>query len=490
MEKIHNILLILILSVSFIQAQEEGLWPGDPEAEESQEEAVETVDAPGEVSSENSEEVGQQVDDAAEEVPTRSRYEIRRETILYGIESEVLEVLNDISSERDDSYNQDLLDLIQYERKEALLEKVFQIFIDTEFLDGGDLAMEILQDALDDQEISNKVTMAVMTYLAELEIEESIDLFYDFLNDGDDAIVSYSLSQIGKFGEHERSSELLDLFNDEEEEGNDIALNVIIAWGKMQYLPAVDILIELVEDEYAEKSHREYAAVALGEIGDPQGIDPVISLYESSDDATLRGFALSGLTKFDDPRIDEILIQALRRDSYWRIRVAAAQGLGERNNSNAVELLEYKLRRDPEDHVKRAAAQALGEISSTESNLALLDYLGGENSEALRLEVLKVLMNNQIDGTLEAFISIMDQDWDKEDTQGKFLEYCCREAALIEWNALGPAYLRMLSHSNHLVQIYGIRGIARNDLTQYYDQVRQLDREGVNGLVRREAVEF
>ncbi len=369
--------------------------------------------------------------------------------------------------------------------------KVFIIFTETEYPLAVDVAMKQMQLVLDDESYTIATLKAAMTYLGEGKFTQSLDLFYDILEDGNDQVVSYALTQIGKLGPYYRSDELLDLFNKEENEANEIAENILLAWGDLAYEPATDILIELVEDEYAEKVLREYASVALGKIGLPQGFEPVRQLYIQAQDATLRSYALSALVHFDNDQVEEMLYQALRRDSYWKIRVAAAQGLGERQSAEAVGLLEYKLNNDPEIHVKKAAALALGEIETSEASKILLSYFSNERmSESMRIEVLKVLLQQHIAGTADAFSEVLLGNWEKKDSQGKFLEFCCREASLVDFPELQDSYGKMLIHENPYIQIYGIRGIRRNELTVLYDEVLGLDHDGINGLVRREAAEI
>jgi len=429
-------------------------------------------------------------EEAEKENPGPSLRETRRDILEFGIESEVLEVLDVLKNQRDYSYNPSLLALIQTENSSKILEPVFHLFAESNYEEGRPFAEHQLQLYIDDDTVDDKVLISALTYLAKLQNPDSVSLFYDVIQEEDDRITAYALSQLGKFGANERSIELEDLFNDNEEEENEIATNIILAWGDMAYQPAVDILLDIVSDEYAEKVHREYAAVSLGKIGDLRGLEPVRELFNQSEDATVRSYALSGLTYFDDPQVDDILIQALRRDSFWRIRVTAAEGLAERGLREAVDLLDYKLRRDPEVQVKEAAAAALAELGGAEASQYLKTFLLDEKQpESIRLKVLKSMLKEEIPGTVEALIEIMEKEWDKKDTQGKFMEYLCRESSLVDWNALSPAFARMLEHHNPYVQIYGVRGISRIKDTSLYDAVINLDKEGVNGLVRREAVE-
>jgi len=65
---------------------------------------------------------------------------------------------------------------------------------------------------------------------------------------------------------------------------------------------------------------RESAAAALGAIGDPRGLDAVLTAC--ADRVTVRRRATLALAAFDDPRADEALERALT-DKDWQVRQAA-----------------------------------------------------------------------------------------------------------------------------------------------------------------------
>ncbi len=78
----------------------------------------------------------------------------------------------------------------------------------------------------------------------------------------------------------------------------------------------------------------------------------------------------------------------------------------------------------------------------------------------------------------------MDELWEKD--EGRFLEFVCRDLSRTDWVELDPVYERMLSHTNWLLQIYGIRGIRRNNIQTLQEKVNELDKDGIDSRVRRE----
>jgi HEAT repeat protein len=414
----------------------------------------------------------------------------RKEVLLYGIESEVKEVIGLIRDEKDDSYDEELIMILGETENASLAAEIYSILSDFEDAAAEELALADLSPILEDFRFQEKRALAAITYLGDIKSEKAVDLLYDLAKKDEPGLTGRVVLNLGKLGNSSRADELLELYDDYQgDSSTDIAMNIITAWGDMKYAPAMNTLLDIIDDSSASNSEREYAAVALGKLGDPEALEPLINLYnDEGDDSMIRAFAVSGLMYFEDPQVEDLLLQALKRDSYWKIRVTACEGLAKMGSVDAIDILDFKLRRDTENNVKKAAAKALGEYGNGPAGEILLDYFKKEsNSAELRLVVLKVLLDKKITGTVPAFDEIMKLHWDKKDTQLEFLKRCCQQASVTEWTELSSVYTKMLIHVDNYIQIYGIRGIRLNDLSGLYGSVRSMDRDGVNGLVRREA---
>ncbi len=413
----------------------------------------------------------------------------RKEVLLYGIESEVKEVISQIGQEKDNSYDGELIAILGETENPALAEQIYALLSQFEDKGAEQIALDDLSPILEDYRYQEKRALAAITYLGDIKSEKAVDLLYDLAVKDEPGLTGRVIYNLGKLKDASRAQELEALYDDYGgDESTDVAQNIISAWGEMKYSPAKERLIGIIEDSSASNTEREYAAVALGKLGDEDALEPLIALYnDEKSSSMIRAFAVSGLMYFDNPRVEELLLQALKRDSYWHIRVTACEGLGRMKSEEAIDVLDFKLRRDSEKKVNIAAAKALGEYGNSWANKHLLEYFSKEsNSVELRLEVLKVLLEKQIDGTVPALEAVMDLHWEKKDTQLEFLKRACQLCSTTEWDALNPVFHRMLAHRDNYIQIYGIRGIRMNKMAGLYGEVKALDRDGVNGLVRRE----
>lgn len=130
-----------------------------------------------------------------------------------------------------------------------------------------------------------------------------------------------------------------------------------VALGEFGDADAVEPLIEALGDDNA--SVRLAAAAALGKIADPGALEPLIGAL-ASPAVEIRKAAADSLGQLGDPRALDPLIVCLK-DASWSVRRAAAEALGRIGDSGAAEALEIAFQ-DGDANVRRAAAVSLGAL--------------------------------------------------------------------------------------------------------------------------------
>jgi HEAT repeat protein len=150
-------------------------------------------------------------------------------------------------------------------------------------------------------------------------------------------------------------------------------------WDKLVEVgpPAVEPLMRLLKGE----SGAEEAAKALGMIGDPRAVEPLIELVEGKYEQyyespgyhdLVRIFAVKALDQIGDGRAEEPLISALTRsENNAFIRENAAGALGRLKARRALDPLVRALN-DREASVQRVAAKALAAIGDRRALEALV----------------------------------------------------------------------------------------------------------------------
>lgn len=124
---------------------------------------------------------------------------------------------------------------------------------------------------------------------------------------------------------------------------------------------------------YKDESIRLRAIKALGILGDPEAIEPLIKLLSHS---FLGNYATFSLGKIGKPAVKP-LINALQKDNK-NVRINSTYALGLTGDTNAVQTL-IQLLDDKNDTVRMNAAAALGMIGSEEAVLSLIKALNDKH---------------------------------------------------------------------------------------------------------------
>jgi len=419
----------------------------------------------------------------------------RKEILLYGIDNEVKTVLADLQREKLDTYNQLLQDVIKETRNSDIIQSIYRLWDETAYIDGLAIAREELTKVIEDEDFDSTTVQSAIAFIADQKDSESLSLLYQLSTERDTRLAAASIRAIGKIpagtmseseNPLENEAKLLERMQKEDPIAeDDLVAALIVTLGDLRYLPAADELVGIVEDTGGSSGHRRLACISLGKIGRSEDFQIVERIYFEEEDATLRSYALAGLAEFPEQDTVDILIQALKRDSFWRIRVTAAEKISGKEGEGINELLRYKASNDPVTQVKIASLNTLGSTGDLDNSDYLLEYFkNNRNGTDVRLTALSVLVKNRITGTNEAINTVMDKLWDKD--EGRFLEFVCRDLSRSEWPELAPIYKRMMTHTNWLFQIYAIRGIRRNEISSLEGDIKTLDRDGVDSRVRRE----
>jgi HEAT repeat protein len=132
---------------------------------------------------------------------------------------------------------------------------------------------------------------------------------------------------------------------------------------------AVEALIDALKDP--EGAVRKFAALLLGRIGDPRGIEPLgMALYDMHHDvgsASAEALARFGARSF------EVLVAALEHPEMW-IRIHSVDALP-RIDDPRVALILLEMLNDPEREVKKHVISAMGELKDARTFSALQEIM-------------------------------------------------------------------------------------------------------------------
>ncbi len=413
----------------------------------------------------------------------------REQILRYGIENDVISVLGDLTHDKIASYNELLAEILPETRNPQILQGIFRLWEETEYEAGLPFAREELDRIIQDLDFSEDVSRSALTYIAEMKDIESTDVLLKLTEDRNSSIAEYAVRALGKTGavsDKNIAQTLLDrLKNLDTAAEDELAIALITALGDLRYEQAGDELLYIMENEGSPVVQRRIACISLGKIGRREDYPVIERVYlENDSDSILRSYALAGLAEFEGQDITPVLVQALKRDSFWRIRVTAAEKLTGQDSKDIQALLQYKAVKDPVKQVRIASLGSLAATGDRDTHDFLFDYIVNEQYDTeSRLAGINALINNKVPGTVDALETVINELW--EEDQNRFFEFTSRELSLADWSELSPLYERMLTHSNWLIVVYAVRGIRRNHLGME-EKIKALDAEGVDGRIRRE----
>ncbi len=496
MRALSFFLVFLLISLLLPVAQESRGFPGDTlasggtaeseDAPAAEEESGAIVDGGDAGDDEKSEEEKKAEEEKAKEEAIESLNKQRREVLLYGIDSEVQDVISTIRSQKDTAFNKELDSLLRENENPDINRAILDFFAEMEIDISEDRALEFLNNHLDDYEYSTNLLLSSVSYLGRIKSDKAGAVFYDLLYDKNNSLAGAALRGIGKLEDASRADEILTLLQDSQgdSELEDLSASAILVLGELGYSEAQSDLEAILDDEDAPITHRQYAAVSLGRFGKTEGFELLKSMFVNSGNSQLRSYILKGISYYDNDEVEDLLMTALR-DSFWKIRSAAAEGLGERKSRRAVDILQYKVRKDPVRQVRYASLEALAELGSSEAEAFVLEqFEGGRVAFDIRLKALNLMMDHKIGGSLDSLETVLRPKWskDKDNELGPF----CKVLSTSEWDSLRPFYAEMLNHSDFVIRIYGVRGVKLNRIGSLKEALKALDTEEQPVNVRRE----
>ncbi|MDR1933327.1 MAG: HEAT repeat domain-containing protein [Spirochaetales bacterium] len=416
-----------------------------------------------------------------DEAAVRSLTEERRDIIKYGLETEIVELLAVLKTEKDGAFIPDFTTLLEAGPGAKTAQEIFAYF----GVLGSDAGVGPAEKYLDAYEDTPRdILAAVLRYLADEKTHSFPEKIYPLLSSSNPQIAGAAVRYLGKKAEPESSGKLLELFKNEDTSQSRRG-EIILALGDMKDPGAVSFLASLLADEDEDITLRRFACDSLGKIGDEAALPAIRAALESTDNI-LRAYAVSSLGRFPGDQNAAVLVSALR-DSFPRIRELAAERLGDMNYAEAVDILIYRARRDPDKKVRQAALRSLSKIDAGNAVGFLQEFMESDrNAIDLRTFVAEALTDEHPSAMKESASRIMAAEWAKD--RSPMLDAVCKLLSQKEYSGFDNLYEKMLGHPSFIIQIYGIRGVQKNHLTSLKAEIQELSAEGRHPQLRKNAL--
>jgi HEAT repeat protein len=338
----------------------------------------------------------------------------RLNTLKYGTETEIAALIQTLKTESADYMDDEIVKLVESTRNNKILGGAFAFFAERE---KGGLEARALRAIEEREDEENETVHAAIDYLGRVKAVSAAPVFRKLLESGEKRFMNAAFRALGQVSGNDRDdvAEYLVDFYENRNVGDENHRDIITALGASGSPKAVPFLAGLANDNETRPTLRIAALDAIAKIGDPSGLDAALACV-SSKDPNIRAAAVTALGPFSGKAVDDAILDAFR-DSFYKTRIAAAQASRQRKLADAVPYLKFRAERDDVPTVKEEAIRALGAIANADAIKILEElFTTRRNSDRVRIAAGEMLMQNEPDRFLDAFIRELDEAKQKNQT--------------------------------------------------------------------------
>jgi HEAT repeat protein len=404
----------------------------------------------------------------SEAPPDISEVDSWRETLLFGINETVIELLPQLTENREIELKSEVLELFERNNNRRVLQGALRYLEQLEITEGHPRAFQLLEEWFDRPP---EVIAEVLSYLNATDAP---------LRDGDmDLLAEIArttpvLRALGAVrliaARAEDASLLMELYEDAATH-EDVQGRILISLGERKDPDVFDFVMSILGDEeFAQTALQRSALDTLGQLEDPRGL-PVILRQLDSSDAITRSHAISALARFSEEEAVRGIEMGLR-DEFWRVRVASLQTVSEQNLDSALRNVMFMVRQDPERRVRMDAIRTLAALDHPDGWDLLHQRMKDRRVPvAERQLIIQVAMEHNTDAAIPVVMEIVEREWSEENSV--LLDTIGRMVSRTESAALEELAGRFLEHSNFIIQIYGIRSAGLNGFRRYRERIEE-----------------
>ncbi len=411
----------------------------------------------------------------------RARYE----TLRYGTENEIIELIKSLKNEKNDSMDDELIDLMNSTKNGTILTEVFTFFGDRKKNGLEPRALEALKNRDDE---ANQAVLAAINYLGYVKAPGAADSLMDVLNSNEQRFMGAAFRALGKCGGADPAdapnvADYLIQYYENHETSDENRREIITSLGELGSPESVDFLITIAGNTDERVTRRMAAVTSLSKIGDPRGLKTIITCVSSAD-PNLRSTAVGALGPFSGDDVDKAIIEAFR-DSFYKTRIAAAQAANERKLVAAIPFLKFRAEKDEVPSVKDEAIKALGNIGTDECFTILSDlFFERKNADRVRLVAGEMLINHKANTYTDKFIVELEDA--KTRNQTALYNGLCRIIAAAETTKVADLASKFLDSGGVVERSYAMDMIVKNNLKSLADKVQPFtDEKKYGGLSRK-----
>ena len=322
----------------------------------------------------------------------------KKAIILYGLDSELINLVKELKEKEDDRFNDELVLVFQKTKSTALKIAIIDFFASRKLNSLDSFVLEMLGN-LDDYKVGE--INASLYYAGENALKDAIPNILSIIENERFEFAEGAVKALGKIGGESEALALIDFYQNNVATVNDDKKEVILKEAVMQALENISFdeclsfLMEVVEDENENVIVRSLAISALSKIQSEDVFTNLVSLYYSQE-PLIRAASVKAISKFDRAEAREVILQACR-DSQYKVRKEAIDAINFTSNE-ACEHLLYRAKMDPEMSIRTLSVEKLVALNCSASDEWMLKTFNDDNANvSLRVKIAKELLEHRLE---------------------------------------------------------------------------------------------
>jgi HEAT repeat protein len=407
--------------------------------------------------------------------------DLRKQTIQYGTDSEIVDLVRSLGAENTDYLDNDLITMVQGTKNGKILSSVFNFFTQRKKTGLEGRALLALQQR--DDEASETVEGAIK-YLGVMKEAKAIEILKVIIDQNEKNFIGLAIEALGLAGgtEADANSEyLIEKYKtfDDTDENRRIIIQEL---GELKSKKSVPFLSDIATNNDERTVRRMSALEALSKIADSAGEAAVISAL-SAPDPNVRASAVGSLGPFNSSEAEKAILEAFR-DSFYKTRIGAAKAAADKKLVSAVPYLRYRAQRDEVPAVQDEAVRSLGAIADGTAKTALETLFNDKGTnDRLKIIVCEMLVKIDPNAYVEKVIGAFDTaKANKNSALSSGLSKVLSTAVSPKMEDLA---LRFITSSDMIEKLYGLQIIKNNKFTSLVEKVKNMKDEKNPSLNRK-----
>lgn len=412
----------------------------------------------------------------------------KKAIILYGLESELINLIKELKEKEDDRFNNELVDSFSKAKSIALKTTIIDFFASRKLNSLDNFVLEILEN-LDDYKTSE--INASLYYAGENALKDSIPHIISIIENDRFEFAEGAIKALGKIGGDSEALALVDFYQNTVAMVDDDKKEVILKEAIMQALENIafgeclNFLIEVVEDENENVMVRALAISALSKIETEEVFKKLLSLYYSQE-ALIRASSVKAISKFNSDEARKLLVQACK-DSQYKVRKEAIDAINF-TSDDVYECLLYRAKMDPEMSIRMLSIEKLVSLNATIADDWLLKTFNDDSANVqLRVKIAKELLKDRLDFIIKDVEKVAIKAV-SSNTEKKLAYELGRVIAKVKTDSTAKIAESYIKSKDVLIKTLGLDMFSLNKYPSIIPLVEEIKNDSKAGALQKRAI--